>query len=681
MATATQKTRHLTIETPLGKDHLLLTSFNGQEEISRLFRYDLELLSEDFAIKPGEIVGKNVTFGLTRSSGVMRYFNGFVRRFRAGTLTGSGKFRRYSAEIVPWLWFLTRTTDCRIFQFKKAPAIIEQIFSDLGFSDFDFSRLRGEYPERTYCVQYRESDFDFVSRLMEEEGIFYDFRHENGKHTLILADGKTGYRPGAEANLICQQGGTSHVDAERIDRWEHRYTFETGKWSYRDYNFEKPKADLTAKEKACHKFAHAENFEEYDYPGEYETKDDGRRLTRIRIEEEEAGHDTVEAESNCPTLSPGETFSLKDHEIPSENKGYVVTCVTHEIREPIAYETEQGGNGNGHGNSGGPIFRDEMHYRNTFACMPDAVVFRPERITRRPVVEGPQTAVVVGPPGEEIYPDEYGRVKVQFHWDREGKRDESSSCWIRVSQIHAGQGWGAMDIPRIGEEVIVDFLEGDPDRPIITGRVYNGENMPPFALPAEKTRRGNKTKTYKGSGYNEMTMDDTPGKEQIRTNAQYNMDTAVGNNKTLIVGVDKSAEIGNNDTTKVGHDSTESVGNNKLVQVGNNMNVNVGKNLVVNAGSTITLKCGASRIFMNSGGVITITGTLITTAAAVNASVIAPMTQVIGGVLMTTVGGVNMMEGGVTYVGAIGLASVSGGKTDVAASSTTTVKGSVIHLN
>jgi len=296
------------------------------------------------------------------------------------------------------------------------------------------------------------------------------------------------------------------------------------------------------------------------------------------------------------------------------------------------------------------------------------------------VVKGSQTAIVVGPAGEEIYPDEHGRVKVQVHWDREGQYDEKSSCWIRVSQVHAGRGWGGIDLPRIGEEVIVDFLEGDPDHPIITGRVYNGENQPPFALPGEMTRSGMTSQTHKGAGYNEISMDDTAGNEQIRVNGQYNMDTSVGNNKTLIVGVDRSSQIGNNDTVKIGNDAAESVGNNKAVTVGNNMNVNVGNKKVINAGTSITLKCGASKIHMNSGGVITITGTIITVAAAANASVVAPLTQVIGGAMLASVGGINMLTGGVTKVGAAGLCSVSGGKVDVAGGQTT-VKGSPIKLN
>jgi type VI secretion system secreted protein VgrG len=672
MSQATQKTRRMAVQTPLGTDRLLLTGFTGREEMSRLFRYDLECVSTDFALAAKDIVGKNATFCVRRADGSTRYFNGFVRQFRAGQPTASGRYRRYRAEVAPWLWFLTRTSDCRIFQFKKVPDILAQVFTDLGFTDFDASRLRGSYPERTYCVQYRESDFDFVSRLMEEEGIFYSFQHENGKHTLVLADDKTGYRNGEDSTIDYQPTGTSHAEGETITGWEHRYSFETGKWAQTDYNFEAPQVNLMTEENSTMEFSRVKNFEEYDYPGDYEEKSDGSRLVRVRMEEEETGHDVVEGESACVALNPGEKFTLAKCAVEVENASYVTTSVEHGAYEPAEYETTA---------SGAATDGQDAHYRNTFTCIPAGVLFRPSRTTRRPVVEGPQTAVVVGPAGEEIYPDEYGRVKVQFHWDREGQRDENSSCWIRVSQMHAGKGWGHMDIPRIGEEVIVDFLEGNPDRPIITGRVYNAGNMPPFALPAGKTRRGNTTKTYMGAGYNEMTMDDTQGAEQIRVNAQYNMDTNVNNNQALIVGVDRTAKIGNNDALKVGVDSSESVGNNKSVTVGNNMNVGVGKNLVVNAGSTITLKCGASRIFMNSGGVITITGTIITTAAAANASVVAPLTEVIGGAMLATFGSLNMLTGIAVEVYAGSLCSISGSKTDVVASGLNEIKGSIIKLN
>jgi type VI secretion system secreted protein VgrG len=670
MSHATQQHRSLAIQTPLGKDALLLVGFSGQEEMSRLFSYDLEMLSERGSIAAEEIVGKNVTFCVARSAGPPRVFNGFVSKFSAGPVTRTRKYRRYQAEVVPWLWFLTRTTDCRIFQQKTVPEIIEQIFSDLGFRDYAMN-LRGQYPQRTYCVQYRESDFNFVSRLMEDEGIFYRFDHQNDKHVLVLADSKSAYPWCEEKNVRYQHAESFHAHEERVGQWSRQYAFCSGRQAHTDYNFETPRVDLMSNVASVVDVPRNKGLELYDYPGEYEDPADGRRLAKIRMEEEEARYDVAQGKSSCRTLTPGTKFCLREHPDQAENgRGRLITSVRHYAVEPAEYET-----GPEHG-------RTEFDYYNEFTTVPESVVFRAQRLTRKPLVEGPQTAVVVGPPGEEIYPDQYGRVKVQFPWDREGKRDENSSCWIRVSQTHAGKNWGHMDLPRIGEEVIVDFLEGNPDRPIITGRVYNAENMPPFALPAGKTRRGNTTKTYLGGGYNEMSMDDTAGKEQIRVNAQSNMDTNVNNNQTLVVGVDRTAKIGNNDGLKVGNNSTESVGNNKSVTVGNNMNVNVGKRLVVNAGTSITLKCGASRIYMNAGGVITITGTIITTAAAANASVIAPLTEVVGGVMLTTIGGaVNMLQGAVVKVGALGLCSISGGKTDVVASGENQIKGATIKLN
>lgn len=658
---AIQKNRGLAVSTPLGGDVLLLQKLEGHEQVSGLFQFELSLLSADGSIDPADLLGHNVSFRVRTADGSPRYFNGFVSRFGH---VGEGQYgAQYTATVVPWLWFLTRTADCRIFQEKTTPEIIEQIFLDLGFTDFEISSLTAQYTPREYCVQYRETDLDFVSRLMEEEGIFYFFRHENGKHTLVLADSTAAYYDLAEkADFL-----TIHEEEAKRVWWRHFQEFRPGRWAQTDYNFKTPGADLMSKKPSSITLRDNGNYEVYDYPGRFEDAGGGKKLTRIRMEENDALHDVVQGGCFHRSFAPGGRFQIEKHLAPAEvGRKYVVTRVQHTASVDGSYLT-----GTGMG---------ELLYANKFTCIPESVVFRSQRVTRRPIVEGPQTAVITGPPGEEIHCDEYGRVKVQFHWDREGKRDHNSSCWIRVSQIHAGQNWGAMDLPRIGEEVIVDFLEGDPDRPIISGRVYNAQNMPPFELPAGKTRRGNKTKTYKGAGFNEMSMDDTPGQEQLRMNAQHNMDSNVNNNQTLKVGVDRSGEIGNNDALKVGVDSAESVGNNKSVTVGNNMNTDVGNKLVVNAGSSITLKCGASKIYMNSGGVIQITGTIITTAAAANATVVAPLTQVIGGVMLTTIGGINMLQGAVTHVGAAGLCSVAGSKTDVTGG-VTTVKGAPIKLN
>jgi type VI secretion system secreted protein VgrG len=663
---ATQRTRRIAVQTPLGDDALLLVRFTGSEAISRPFELSLQMLSAMEEIAASDIVGHNVTIRVERPDDEEpRYFNGYVSRF-----THAGKNERgheYHATVVPWLWFLTQTADCRIFQELSAVEIIEMVFADLGFSDYQL-RLAEQYPKREYCVQYRESDFDFVSRLLEEEGIFYYFRHENGKHTLVLADRATAYPTltDAQVQYALPNGSTDMYDQIKV--WEHGYAFRSGRFANTDYNFKKPRLSLMCRERSRVELPNNSAYEIYDYPGLYHDKNRGENIVRVRMEELEASHETVKGESTYRSFAPGGQFTVARHVVTEEvGKAFAIIAVEHQVSVDGTYIT-------------GTAQGDE-EYTNRFVAIPADVVYRPPRLTRRPIVEGPQTAVVVGLRGEEIWPDEFGRVKVQFHWDREGQNTERSSCWIRVSQTHAGRGFGGIDLPRIGEEVVVDFLEGDPDRPIITGRVYNDANMPPFALPAQKTRSGMKSNTHKGKGNNEISMDDTAGAEQLRTHAQFNMDTTVGNNQTLVVGVDRTTDIGNNETLTVGNNSAESIGVNKEVKVGTDMNTQVGAKYVLNAGTSITLRTGAAQIHMNKSGLITITGTIITIAGSANASMVAPLTEIIGGIMLTTIGGINTVQGGVTSVGAASLCSVSSsGKLD-AVGGQTNVKGAPIKLN
>ncbi|MBX3421508.1 MAG: type VI secretion system tip protein VgrG [Pirellulaceae bacterium] len=582
-------TRNLHLQTALGPDVLQVTRFQAAEELSAPFYFNLELISDNAKIAAEDIIGTNATIAIDIAAGGQRFFNGFVQRFSALDEDNLGT-RYYRAVMVPWMWFLTQTNDCRIFQEMTIVKIIEKIFNDLGFTDFDTSKISGNHPKREYCVQYRETDFDFVCRLMEEEGIFYFFVHENGKHTLHLADSASVYKDCQESTVDYYKSklDTRELKAQ-IHGWEHNYQFRPGAWAHTDYNFKKPRDRLMAAEKTVMKFKSAKNFEVYDYPGEYHAKGDGAALARIRMEELELEHDTVTGSSGCMSFSPGQKFKVGKHRAKTEEgKSYVIKKILH-LAEEHTYETDPVDPG--------------FAYTNQFECFPDKATFRPARLTPKPVVRGCQTAVVTGPPGEEIFPDEHGRVKVQFHWDREGKFDDKSSCWIRVSQIHAGKGWGYMDIPRIGEEVIVDFMEGDPDQPIIVGRVYNGDNKPPYDLPAGKTRRGNKTKTYKGSGFNEMSMDDTPGKEQIRIHGQYNMDTEVQNdethtihnNRTKTIGVDETMTIGNNQKLDVGVNKTVSVGTNHMETIGSNQKVTVGSNQSISVGSSQTNSVGKTK--------------------------------------------------------------------------------------
>jgi len=525
-----QEPRLLSIKTPLGADVLILQSFAGTERISSLFSYQLELLSAQDNIPPADIVGKNVTITLDLADGSQRFFNGFVSQFVGGAMF-TRELRRYRAEVVPWLWFLTRASDCRIFQFNTVPQIIEQVLPDLGFTDFEMD-LQGNHPEREYCVQYRETAFNFVSRLMEEEGMFYWFRHEDGKHTLVVADHKGAY-------VDCPENAIDYVPGslteDHIGAWEHHYEYRSGKYAQSDYNFETPSTSLLTNTNTLIDLPDIGNYELYDYPGEYRIKSDGEDLTKIRMEEQEVPYDTVRCDSGCRTLHTLGKFTVTRHECSAEeNKSYLITAIEHSATD----QTQLVGGG-------------ETFYQNRFTCIPDSVIFRPARVTPKSKVRGPQTAVVVGPAGEEIYTDKYGRVKVQFYWDRYSRSNENSSCWIRVAHLWAGKNWGAIATPRIGQEVIVDFLEGDPDQPIITGRVYNAEQMPPYDLPASKTQTGIKTRSsQKGSpaNFNEIRFEDKKGQEQIYIHAEKNLSTVVEASESRSVGGSRSTTIQKDET-------------------------------------------------------------------------------------------------------------------------------------
>ena len=549
MPTYTQENRFIRIDTPLGADELLLHSFNGEESISRLFRFELTMHSENRSIAFDSIVGKKATVTLFLPDRSKRYINGIISSFSQG---GSSPLEGgetpthltvYYATLVPWLWTLTRTSDCRIFQNMSVPDIISKIFKEYGLSDFSM-RLYGQFEPREYCVQYRETDFDFVSRLMEEEGIFYFFEHSQDKHVLVLANRPNEFKTSPLHKDVAYKSvrGEERV-WDVITEWNQSQEVRPGKYTLRDYNFKQPSLDLTSTVTGRDE----RKFEIYDYPGEYRDKGQGERLVGLRIEEEQTPLIVISGSSACAGFTPGYRFDLRDHYRRDFNKSYVLTSVSHSANQGNNYRSSaEGASGS-------------FYYANRFQCIPFPTPFRPPRVTPRPFVRGSQTAMVVGPAGEEIYVDQYGRVKVQFHWDREGKRDENSSCWIRVSQNWAGKRWGGIFIPRIGQEVIVDFLEGDPDQPIITGRVYNGESMPPYELPEKMVVSGIKTQTHKGQGYNELSMDDTAGAEKITIHAQYDMGTTVEH--------DDSQTVHNNRTITVDGTHTETIKKDTVITI------------------------------------------------------------------------------------------------------------------
>ncbi|MEM9378339.1 MAG: type VI secretion system tip protein VgrG [Planctomycetota bacterium] len=576
----THASRLLNVKTPLGEDVLLLEGMEGSETFSRGFEYRLDLLSHEEGIDPLELVGKTVTFQIFGDGDATRSWNGVVRRLARGGLHPSG-MRSYQALVVPWTWFLTKRSNCRIFQEMSVVDIVSKVFDDAGFSDgYETSGITGSYPVLNYCVQYRETDLEFVSRLLEEEGIFYSFRHEDGRHVLVLADGTSAYAPCDQAEVPYNEGSLA---SDHVSRWVHGFEYVSGKWSHTDYNFETPRADLHAETPTVLGLSGVDAHERYDYPGRYVDKSHGDTKAKALMEAEEAGHDVVEGASTCSSFCVGGTFTLSGHAYESEDgKSYVLTGVQHSAHDG-SYVQSGGGS---------------SHYRNSFRCIPDSVVVRPKRLTRRPLVHGPQTAVVVGPSGDEIYTDEFGRIKVQFHWDREGASDENSSCWVRVAQIWAGKAWGAQYIPRIGQEVVVEFLEGDPDRPLVTGGVYNGDMPVPYDLPANKTQSGIKSRSSKEGGtsnFNELRFEDKKGEELVYIHAEKDRREVVENDHALNVGHDQAIEVGNDRSEKIGNDRSLSVGANKSETVGETKSVTVGKTHTESIGTDMSVSVGDDR--------------------------------------------------------------------------------------
>ncbi len=532
MPTYTQTDRPLTVTTPLGQDVLLLTGFRGHEGISQLFSFELEMLAERGAeIHFDKILGQSVTVELRLSNGDKRYFNGLVKRFSQG---GRDEFFvKFRAEVVPKLWLLTKKVQCRIFQHLSVPDILRQLFTGLDVG-YEFA---GTYYPRDYCVQYRESDFDFASRLMEEEGIYYFFKHADGSHQLVLTDIKNPTVGGQSSVIYDEVSGGTREDM-RITNWEKTQELRAGEYTLWDHCFELPNNHLEAKRKTVdsvtvgkvtHKLRVGGNdqLEIYDYPGRYAQRFDGidpngtprpqelkrifedrDRTVRLRMEQEDVACLEIRGASNCGNFAPGHKFTLERHF--DANSQYLLKYVEHDAHQ-TGYRSDE---------------TQELHYKNHFTCIPASLRYRPQCVTSRPVISGMQTATVVGPEGEEIFCDKYGRVKVQFHWDREGKKDANSSCWLRVAQVWAGKGWGAFFWPRIGHEVVVIFEDGDPDQPMIIGSVYNAANMPAFRLPGAKKFAGIKSATVNGSArknFNGILFVDEQGKEHLALHSERHM--------------------------------------------------------------------------------------------------------------------------------------------------------------
>lgn len=579
---AIQSERALDVTSPLGQDVLLLRSMTGEEELGRLFDYRLELLSDDHNLQLEDVLGQSMTVTLETPDGE-RYFNGIVAAF---SYAGIDQDRAlYHAHVRPWLWLLTRSRDCRIFQKMTVPEIVKQVFQDAGHTEFD-DQLTETYQSWEYCVQYRETAHDFVTRLMEQEGIYFYFRHERDNHVLVLADSYSAHDtvPGyADIPFYqAEDGEPQKRDREHVFDWRLTKQVQAGAFAVKDFDFEMPSADLEATAASPDDHAHASS-EIFDYPAEYKDPAVGDSYVRIMQERHKARFERLEGAANARGVAVGALFSLTDYPREDQNREYLVVSARYTLN------SDSYGRGE---NDQTPLFRCR------FEAIESAKPYRSPAITGRPLIRGPQTAIVVGRSGDEISTDKYGRVKVQFHWDRYGTMDENSSCWIRVAQVWAGSGFGAVHIPRVGQEVIVEFLEGDPDRPIITGRVYNAEQMPPYDLPANATQSGIKSRSSKGgttADFNELRFEDKAGEEQVALHAKKDFSTTVENDQTVEVGNDRTVTVANNDQLTVGMDQT----------------VEVAQNVTRKIGMTETVEAGVS-ITMTAVGDVTITAPLVT---------------------------------------------------------------------
>jgi len=584
-----------------------VVNFMAREAISRPFEVELMLASTD-EINFDDTIAQEALLIIRGQKD--RYFHGIINKFMQSGK--KGRFFLYQAMMVPSIWLLSLRKNSRIFQNKSTKDIVKKLLEEVGVLSNSFSfKLQEKCDPREYCVQYRETDLNFISRLLEEEGIFYFFEHKKNKHTMIFGDSPVCYQPiKGTSKISFRPSGGMVTTEEFINTFSLARQIQSGSVTLKDFFYEKPSLNLTSTEKG----SAFKSLEIYDYPGLYTEKSKGKQRTKTRLKETILFTDVAEGKGLCRTFTPAFTFQLTDHKQSALNQEYLLVEVNHSGEQPQSLEESGGGAG--------------FSYSNDFLAIPSSVTYKPERNSPKPFVEGVQTALVVGPSGEEIHTDKFGRIKVQFHWDREGKYDDKSSCWIRVSQNWAGKNWGGIFLPRIGQEVIVDFLEGDPDRPIVTGCVYNAESIPPYALPAEKTKSTIKTRSSKGGGgFNEIRFEDKKDNEQIFIHAQKNMDVRIKNNLREWIGYDthlivnhdqiENVEGDKHQTVKgdqnqktegtasieIVKDFHQKVGQNFALDSAQEIHLKAGSNLIIEAGSSITLKASGSFITIDSGGV------------------------------------------------------------------------------
>ena len=670
-----QTNRLLSLVTPLGADALVPFAFQGREGMSRLFEFTIDMVADQgtlstsppHGIDPARLLGQKVTLSVKRTSGEPRHFNGIIRRLTHGMPYSTG-LRSFRATVVPELWVTTLKRNFRVFQDMNLRDIVTKVLAD--------SRLRpvfraiGGTTVRSYCVQYDETDYNFICRLLEEEGLFFFFRHTSSAHELVIGDAVSHYEDSLDREVVLTTA--SGYDSGALTSWEWDSDMVPGKISQRDYDFEAPSKDLTTTEETRLSPASLKEIEAYHYPGRYVDLAIGRKLGEVRMGAHSAEHTVISASGAAPGFAAGYIAKLTNHPYPNENgKRFVCIEVAHEARDGSQLGQDSG----------------SANYANSFRAIPADVIFRPQRRAARALVQGPLTALVVGPRGEEIHVDKHGRIRIQFHWDREGAEDGRVTCWVRVAQSLAGKGWGSQFIPRVGMEVVVHFLNGDPDRPIVTGAVYNGQNVPPYGLPESKTQSGVKTRSSPRGGtddFNELRFEDKIGEEQVYLHAQKDFAQVVENDETLEVGNNQTITVKNDRALNV-TDGNETVNIDKgnrtttLGQGDDTLTLSQGSRSVVLDGSgdhSLTLSSGNASVALQGGDYdLSATSGKVTIEAAQSIEL-----KVGASSVKLTPTGIEL-KGTLIKVNATGSVEVKGALAEVNASGMLTLKGSLTKIN
>ncbi|CHN29284.1 Rhs family protein [Salmonella enterica subsp. enterica serovar Typhi] len=578
---------------------LLFASLDGGETLSELFSYVVQLKTPDtlnlgyvspaanLPLKP--MVGKDLCVNIELDGGGKRHISGLVTAARG--VGHEGRSVTYELRMEPWVKLLTHTSDYKAFQNKTVVDILDEVLAEYPYPVE--KRLVESYPVRTWQVQYGETDFDFLQRLMQEWGIYWWFEHSEDSHTLVLADAISAHKACPDSPLVEWHQEGLKLDKEFIHTITANESLRTGQWVLDDFDFTKPRSLLANTVANPRETGHA-TYEHYEWPGDYFDKSEGEMLTRIRMEAQRSPGSRVLGGGNIRTLMTGYTFTLENYPTAEVNQEYLLMQTLLFVQDNAQHSGQD----------------QHFTFSTRFELHPTREVFRPQRTVSKPHTKGPQSAIVTGPAGQEIWTDQYGRVKVQFGWDRYGKMDENSSCWIRVSYPWAGKGFGMIQIPRIGQEVLVDFKNGDPDLPIIVGRTYNQDTMPPWGLPGMASQSGIFSHSLYGgpTNGNMLRFDDKTGAEEVKFHAEKDLNTTVKNNETHTVMVDRTKTIIKNETNSIGEDRNTTVTKNDGLSVKLAQTINIGTTYRLDVGDQFTLRCGNAALVLHKDGSIEFCG-------------------------------------------------------------------------